>query len=839
MYQARCTLFLFGSQPEKIFVYVMRCAFISPAGINAIPDTTGKPQPFPENLVISSMKGTLLGVFLFLFTHQLSAQDKFTISGYVKDALSGETLIGATIAVNGSGRAVLANQYGFYSITLPAGEYELYVSFVGYEVLGKSIKLDADTRVDLLLTPRTAAANEVVVTARKRDNNLKDAQMGKISLSMNQVKSLPVLFGEVDILKTIQLLPGVRNAGEGNAGFYVRGGGPDQNLIMLDDAVVYNTGHLFGFFSIFNSDAIKNTSLIKGGMPPQYGGRLSSVLDVAMKDGNMNEWEARGGVGLIASRISVEGPIQKDKASFMLSARRTYIDALIKPFISKSSSFYGSGYYFYDLNTKLNYTFSDKDRLYLSGYFGRDVFTFRNRERAFNADIPWGNSTATIRWNHVFNPKLFSNTTVVYNDYKFSFGAAQQDFELKLSSGIRDVTTKVDFDYFVSPKHKLKFGGLWTYHTFVPNVLSGRQGETTFNPNNSNTKYAHETGLYVQDDWSVSDKLKLNAGLRWSGFAQTGPYKTFTTDADGNKLDSTVYNRGERVKMYQGIEPRLTVRYTLNAQSSLKFAVNRNQQFIHLVSNAGSTLPTDLWVPSTLRVKPQLSWQYAAGYFRNFSENTWETSVEVYFKDMQNQIEYREGYTPSLKDPEEEFTFGKGWSYGAEFYVNKAKGRLTGWVGYTLSWTWRKFPGLNDGLKFPAKYDRRHDLSVVGIYELSKKWKLSSVFVYGTGNATTLPERFYLVEGVLTQEYSKVNAYRLPAYHRLDLAATYSPAPRRPERRFRNEWVFSIYNVYSRLNPYFIYFDQTGSAYDGTLEVESLQVSLFPILPSVTWNFRF
>lgn len=785
------------------------------------------------------MKGTLLSVFLFLFTHQLSAQDKFTISGYVKDALSGETLIGATIAVNGSGRAVLANQYGFYSITLPAGEYELYVSFVGYEVLGKSIKLDADTRTDLLLTPRTAAANEVVVTARKRDNNLKDAQMGKISLSMNQVKSLPVLFGEVDILKTIQLLPGVRNAGEGNAGFYVRGGGPDQNLIMLDDAVVYNTGHLFGFFSIFNSDAIKNTSLIKGGMPPQYGGRLSSVLDVAMKDGNMNEWEARGGVGLIASRISVEGPIQKDKASFMLSARRTYIDALIKPFISKSSSFYGSGYYFYDLNTKLNYTFSDKDRLYLSGYFGRDVFTFRNRERAFNADIPWGNSTATIRWNHVFNPKLFSNTTVVYNDYKFSFGAAQQDFELKLSSGIRDVTTKVDFDYFVSPKHKLKFGGLWTYHTFVPNVLSGRQGETTFNPNNSNTKYAHETGLYVQDDWSVSDKLKLNAGLRWSGFAQTGPYKTFTTDADGNKLDSTVYNRGERVKMYQGIEPRLTVRYTLNAQSSLKFAVNRNQQFIHLVSNAGSTLPTDLWVPSTLRVKPQLSWQYAAGYFRNFSENTWETSVEVYFKDMQNQIEYREGYTPSLKDPEEEFTFGKGWSYGAEFYVNKAKGRLTGWVGYTLSWTWRKFPGLNDGLKFPAKYDRRHDLSVVGIYELSKKWKLSSVFVYGTGNATTLPERFYLVEGVLTQEYSKVNAYRLPAYHRLDLAATYSPAPRRPERRFRNEWVFSIYNVYSRLNPYFIYFDQTGSAYDGTLEVESLQVSLFPILPSVTWNFRF
>ena len=783
------------------------------------------------------MKKSFLLIGFCLSAFLISAQNKYTLSGYIRDSLSGETLIGASITINGQGKGVNSNQYGFYSITLPEGTYPLMVSFVGFQMQQSSISLNQNTVINFSLLQRSVL-QEVIVSSRRRDGNVENAQMGRIDLSMNQIKSVPVIFGEVDILKTMQLLPGVRNAGEGNTGLYVRGGGPDQNLIMLDDAIVYNTGHLFGFFSIFNSDAIKNTSLIKGGMPAQYGGRLSSVLDVAMKEGNMKKFEVEGGIGLIASRLSIQGPIKKEKASFIISARRTYIDVLVKPAIKKSSDFYGSGYHFYDLNTKVNYKFSEKDRLYLSGYFGRDVFNFNNTRRSFKANIPWGNSTATLRWNHVFTRKLFANTTVVYNDYGFSFGATQNDFALKLSSGIRDWNTKLDFDYYPLPQHRIKFGGLITYHTFVPNVLTGNQGDTQFDPNNESTKYAAETALYAQDDWEINKKLKLHVGLRYSSFTQLGAYTIFDRDANGNKTDSTIYKRWEPIKTYGGFEPRLTLRYSLNDETSVKGSVTRNLQYIHLVTNAGSTLPTDLWVPSTYRVQPQISWLYAMGVYKNFNDNTFETSIELYYKTMDNQIEYGEGYTPSLKDPEEAFVFGKGWSYGAEFFINKAKGKLTGWVGYTLSWTWRKFNSLNNGEKYPAKYDRRHDLSVVGIYELNKKWKFSAVFVYGTGNATTLPERFYIVSGILTQEYSKLNQYRLPSYHRLDISATLTPK-QKPNRRIQRYWVFSIYNTYSRLNPYFIYFDQTGSPLNGTLEVEARKVSLFPIIPSITWNFKF
>jgi hypothetical protein len=782
------------------------------------------------------MKGLFLFVWVLL-TGVACAQTKYTLSGYVRDSATGETIIGASVSVNELSRTVSTNQYGYYSITVEQGTYTLSVSHVSYFTQNPGVSLKENKKLDFLLSPKSSAISEVVVFSRKRDENVRNAQMGKIDLSVEQIKNIPAFMGEVDILKTIQLLPGVRNAGEGNAGFYVRGGGPDQNLIMLDDAVVYNTGHLFGFFSIFNSDAIKNTALIKGGMPAQYGGRLSSVLDIAMKDGNSNDYSAEGGIGLIASRLSVQGPIQKDKSSFIISGRRTYVDALAKPFVNKESDFYGSGYYFYDVNAKVNYRFSSKDRLYLSGYFGRDVFTFNNTQRSFKADIPWGNSTATLRWNHVFGPKLFANTTLVYNDYKFSFGAAQRDFEISLSSGIRDGNAKVDFDYYASPRHKIKFGGVATYHKFIPNVLNGRQDSVVFAPPNEDIKYALEKGLYIQDDWDLSEKLRVNYGLRWSAFTQIGPYTKYLRDENQNTLDSTHYGSLEKVQNYQGLEPRVTFRYTVDDRTSIKGSVSRNLQFIHLVSNSGTTLPTDLWVPSTFRVKPQISWQYAAGVFHNFSENQYETSVEVYYKPMQNQIEYKEGYTPGLSDPERDFVFGKGWSYGTELFINKVRGRLTGWVGYTLSWTWRRFPELNGGEKFPAKYDRRHDMSVVGTYELSPKWKVGGVFVYGTGSATSLPERFYIVNGVLTQEFSKVNQYRLAPYHRLDLSATYTPVPKK-DRKVKSHWVFSIYNVYSRLNPYFIYFDQSGSPYDGTLKVEARQVSLFPILPSVTWNFR-
>lgn len=781
---------------------------------------------------------TGLACVMFFFSLTSIAQSKFTVNGYVRDSANGETVISATVAINNLSRAVTTNQYGFYSITLDSGDYELAVSHVSFQSKQYNLSLKENQSLDFLLLPKSAAISEVVVYSKRKDANVRNAQMGRIDLSIEQIKNIPAFLGEVDILKSLQLLPGVRNAGEGNSGFYVRGGGPDQNLIMLDDAVVYNTGHLFGFFSIFNSDAIKNTSLIKGGMPAQYGGRLSSVLDIAMKDGNNQKMEGEGGIGLIASRFSLQGPIKKDKASYMISARRTYVDALVKPFIKKSSSFYGSGYYFYDLNAKVNYRFSDKDRLYLSGYFGRDVFDFNNAKRSFKSNIPWGNSTATLRWNHIFGPKLFSNTTLVYNDYKFKFAAAQDNFEVALSSGIRDGSMKVDFDYYPIPFHKVKFGGLATYHKFIPNVVTGRQDSIVFNPSNESLKYALEKAFYIQDDWDVNDKLKLNFGMRWSSFTQIGPYTKYIRDADRNKLDSTSYSHFDNIKTYNGLEPRLTLRYTLSATSSLKTSVSRNFQFIHLVSNASSTLPTDLWVPSTFRVKPQISWQYAAGVFKNFKNNEYETSIEVYYKKMQNQIEYREGYTPGLNDPEAEFVFGKGWSYGSEFFVNKVQGKLTGWVGYTLSWTWRKFADLNAGEKFPAKYDRRHDLSVVATYAPTPRWRFGSVFVYGTGNATSLPERFYLVEGVLTQEYSSINQYRLPAYHRLDISATLTPKPK-PGKKVKSNWVFSIYNLYSRKNPYFIYYDQTGSAYNGSLKVEALQVSLFPILPSVTWNFKF
>src|SRR6185437_12590576 len=458
----------------------------------------------------------IFAIVLLLIPFFSFAQNKFTLSGYVKDALSGETLNGATVAVLGESKGITSNQFGFYSITLTTGTYNFICFYVGYVPQIKTINLTSNVEYNFEVAPKITTEQAVIISSRKRDANVKTAQMGKIDLSINQVKSIPAFLGEIDILKTIQLLPGVQSAGEGSSGLYVRGGGPDQNLILLDDAVVYNTGHLFGFFSIFNGDAIKNTSLIKGGMPAQYGGRLSSVLDISMKEGNDKNFVVQGGIGLIASRFSIEGPIKKNKASFIVSARRTYIDALAKPFIKKSSSFYGSGYYFYDLNAKVNYKFSEKDRIYLSGYFGKDKFDFVNGQQSLKVNIPWGNSTGTLRYNHVFNNRLFSNTTVVYNDYKFNFGANQNNFQLNLLSGIRDWNVKEDFDLYPFTNHKLKFGALYTYHTFTPSVVSGSQDTVQFKPNNAQQKYAHEAAVYIQDDWDVSDKIKINAGIRES-----------------------------------------------------------------------------------------------------------------------------------------------------------------------------------------------------------------------------------------------------------------------------------------------------------------------------------
>lgn len=773
--------------------------------------------------------------FSFLTTF---AQSKYKISGYVRDSATRETLIGATLQVVQTGRSLSTNQYGFFSITVIEGDYTLNVFSIGFVPLSQKIQVHQDVVIDVLLSSKQLLSSEIIISATKKDANVKNAQMGQIELSMNKIKSLPVLFGEVDPLKTLQLFPGITTSGEGNSGIYVRGGGPDQNLLLLDDAVVYNSGHLFGFFSIFNGDAIKNISIIKGGMPAQYGGRLSSVLDVAMKDGNMKKLQVDAGIGSIATRLSVQGPIKKDKSSFIISTRRTYIDALAKPFIKKGSQFSGSGYYFYDLNAKFNYKFSSKDRLYVSGYFGRDVFDFVNNKRQFDVNIAWGNSTVTMRWNHVFRKNLFVNTTLLYNDYNFIFGARQKYFDLTMNSGITDFTYKSDFDLYASDVHKLKFGLQLTRHIFSPSFFSGKQDTVSLKNNLVQKKYSNDLSVYIQDDWDLSPKVKINYGARWSGFQQIGPFRKYTSDQFDNYLDSVYYPSNSTVKFYNGIEPRGTIRYSLNNTTSLKASVTKNFQYIHLVSNAGTTLPTDIWVPSTLRVKPQISWQYASGIFKNFNDNKYETSIELYYKSMENQIEYKEGFTPSSRDTEQDFVFGKGWSYGAEFFVNKAKGRFTGWIGYTLAWTWRKFPEINNGKVYPAKYDRRHDISLVGMYDLTPKWKLSAVFVYATGNATTLPEKFFIVEGVLTQQYSTINKYRLSAYHRLDLSATYTPS-RNQTRKLNASWVFSVYNAYNRKNPYFYYFDQTGSAYAGTLEVQAKQVSLFPVIPSVTYNMKF
>lgn len=783
-------------------------------------------------------------IILFLVVTLLSkwslAEDKFTLSGYVKDATSGESLPGATVGLLELKKGVNANNYGFYSISVPKGNYQVKVSYLGYETQIISINLDKNTQLNIEMLPKNVTSKEIVIKDVRKDENVKSTEMGMHQLSMEAVKKLPVIMGEVDVLKSLQLLPGVSSAGEGQSGFYVRGGGPDQNLILLDEAVVYNTGHLFGFFSVFNGDAIKNVTLIKGTAPANYGGRLSSVVDVSMKEGNNKKYQVEGGIGLIASRLSIQGPILKNKASFMVSARRTYIDALVKPFVNKESTLSGSGYYFYDLNAKVNYVLSKKDRLYASGYFGKDVFTFKNKERTFNIEVPWGNSTATLRWNHEFSNKLFMNTTLTYNDYQFTFNAEQQDFNIQLYSGIRDWSGKVDLDYYSKFNHNFKFGGIYTWHTFTPSTVSGSAGGTELSPDQSFRKYAHEIGIYALDEFDLGERFKINAGIRYTQFMQAGPYTRYTFDLNDKKTDSISYGAGEIAKSYGGFEPRLNIRYTVDKNSSIKAGVAKTYQYLHLVTNNGSTLPTDIWSPSTYFVRPQEAWQYSIGYFKNFLDNKVETSVEVYYKDMKNLLEYREGYVPSsLRDIDYDFVFGRGYAYGAEFFVNKTKGRWTGWISYTLAWTRRIFKDLNNGLEYPAKFDQRHNISITSTYELNKKWTLSGVFVFGSGNRISLPTELYVIDNGLYQNYDQLNNYSLPPYHRMDLAAIYVPKPD-SKKKWKGSWTFSIYNVYSRQNPYLVYLDtQGGLNTQNGVELKVKQVSIFPILPSITYNFKF
>lgn len=769
-------------------------------------------------------------LLLILICQIAFAQEKYTLSGYIRDAQSGEELIGANLINKAqTTQGIVSNVYGFYSITLPKGNYEFIVSYIGYQSKNIQVTLDKNISLNILLS-QGIEMEEVIVTSKKEDKNISSTDMGTVELKQEEIKKIPALMGEVDILKVIQLLPGVMSAGEGNSGFYVRGGGSEQNLILLDEATVYNSGHLFGFFSVFNNDAIKNTTLIKGGMPAQYGGRLSSVLDLTMKDGNDKTFNAEGGIGAISSRLTLQGPIIKEKCSFIISGRRTYAFDLAQPALNKSN-FAGTNYYFYDLNAKINYRISEKDRIFISGYFGRDVFKFASARQNFALKIPWGNSTLTARWNHVFSNKLFSNTSFIYQDYNFSFKGEQDDFYFKLFSGVKDINGKLDFDYFLNEKNTFKFGANYIYHRFQPNIGSGNFGGTEIKPTDS-TRFAHEAAIYLQDEMKLNKTISINGGVRVSLFSQMGPYQYLS----GN--DTIQYNKGAHVKTYFGVEPRLNLTFKLNKISSIKAGLTRNNQYMHLVSQSNSTLPTDLWIPSSLKLKPQIGWQYALGYFRNFAENNYETSVEIYYKDLKNQVDYSEYFVQDIAlNYENAFVFGKGKAYGIEFFIKKSLGDLNGWIGYTLSRSERTFDDIK-GKTFVTKFDRTHDLKIVVNYTLNKKWEFGTTFVYGTGNSTTLPISYGIIGFNIFNEYGLRNWYRLPAYHRLDIGATLH-FEKKLWNKIKHELVFSVYNVYNRKNPYFLYFDVEGSLQQSETKIKAIQVSLFPIIPSVTWNFKF
>lgn len=768
--------------------------------------------------------------FLLLLVHgyNLNAQS-FTISGYIEDEITGESLIGVNIFnQDNTIEGATTNEYGFYSLTLPSSIYNIKTTYLGYQDILSDIVLDKDIELNFKMNSGVSL-EEVVVLGEEKDKNISSTEMGTVALPIDKIKKLPALLGEVDVLKTLQLLPGVLSAGEGTAGFYVRGGGPDQNLVLLDEAVVYNSGHLLGFFSVFNADAIKNTTLIKGGIPANYGGRLSSVVDVQMKDGNNKKFGVTGGIGLIASRLTLEGPIKKDESSFIISGRRTYAFELAKPFID-NTDFAGTSYFFYDLNAKVNYKISNKDRIFLSGYFGRDVLNYNANLRDINFKLPYGNTTATIRWNHLFSEKLFSNVSLVYNDYDFSFEGGQGDFSVGLFSGVRDYNAKLDFEYYPNARHVIKFGVNYTYHRLTPSVTNATNGDVEFS-NDLKPKFAHESAIYVLNNHKVSERFTLNYGLRFSVFTQVGP---FTSDINGEEFGAL-----EPVKTYSGLEPRLFGKYTLNTSSSIKGGVTFTNQYIHLVSNSNSTLPIDVWVPSSERVAPQRGIQYALGYFKNFRDNDYETSVELYYKDLNNQIDYRESF---INDPavevEQEFVFGEGRAYGAEFFVKKNSGKLNGWIGYTLAKTDRIFPDINDGNVFPATFDRRHDISVVANYEITDKWEFGGAFVYGTGNTFTPVRSLFFVEQSLNVEFGDRNSARLEPYHRLDLALTYNPKVK-TEKTFKNSFTFSVYNIYNRRNTFFTYNTFETNFDAGTAQATALKVSLFPIIPSVTWNFKW
>ncbi len=775
-----------------------------------------------------------------LLTIQIQAQERFTLSGYIKDAANGEGLIGVSVFVQEAKVGTQTNAYGFYSITLPSGGYNVSITYIGYQKLVQKVSLDnANLTKTFELKEDSQVLQEVVVSTKKEDDNVKSLEMSVNKIDIKTIQKMPALLGEVDIIKSIQFLPGVTTVGEGASGFNVRGGNVDQNLVLLDEAPVYNSSHLFGFFSVFNPDAVKDVKLYKGGIPAQYGGRISSILDVRMKEGNNKKLEVNGGIGTIFSRLSIEAPIVKDKGSFIIAGRRSYIDVLAKPFLKGDLK--NAKFYYYDFTAKANYRINEKNNVYLSGYFGRDVF---GADFGFN----WGNATTTFRWNHVFNNKLFLNTTVFYSNYDYSLGTQRNDPNAKdsfnWSSNIINNSIKPDFSYYLNPKNTITFGGQATYYVFKPGLAIAKSaGETrTFG---APSKYGAEFATYIANEQKINDKLSLQYGLRYSYYQYLGKADSYTLDAPNttgdrrNVLKIIPFGDNEVIADYGNFEPRFAMNLGLGRNSSMKLSYNRTAQYIHLLSNTTASSPLDVWTPSSNNIKPQIADQVALGYFYNFKDNDYESSVEVYYKDMQNQIDYVRGADLLLNPAAEaDLIFGKGRAYGSEFYIKKNKGKFNGWISYTLARTERQMAGLNQGNWFPARVDKTHNISVVGIYDLNKKWSFSSNFTFFTGTPASFPTNKYIIQGVAIPHdyYDERNIYRISNYHRLDLAATLKPN-RKLFKKGQGEYVFSIYNTYNRKNAFSEYVRQNP---DDPSKTEAIRYAVFgSIIPAVTYNFKF
>jgi hypothetical protein len=772
-----------------------------------------------------------------LFFGTLRAQDKFTLNGYVRDASSGEELIGVTILVEETGGGVNTNPYGFYSLTLPAGEYNIQFRYIGFKTKIEKVSLTKDLSLNIELEEEVTELNEVVVTAERQDVNVTGIQMSKSVVNIGQLKKLPSLFGEPDIIKSIQMMPGVISAGEGTSAFFVRGGSADQNLILIDEAPVYDPSHLFGLFSVFNADVIKDSELYKGGIPSRFGGRLSSILEVRTKDGNNKEFKGEAGIGLLASSVMLEGPIKKDESSFIISARRSYVDLFLRLANEKNLV------YFYDVNAKINWRANNKNRFFIALYSGRDNFNFDG-----NFGFDWGNNTATFRWNHLFNDKLFSNTSLIASSFDYGLGSQDESNGFQWDSNLKEFSFKQDLNYFFNPRLTMDFGYHLTYRKFAPGIISP-SAESIFREVELQNEFALDHALYVSLQHQLSDKLSFEYGARLSIFQNVGANTVYTyldqlDNTNPIRIDSTQYGSFENIKTYVNLEPRFSARYILNTESSLKASYNRMIQNTHLISSGTVPVPFNTWAPSSTYLKPQVADQIALGYFRNFKENSYEFSAEAYYKDISNVTDFADNASIFFNDDlSTEFRQGTSEAYGLELMLQKKKGLLTGFVSYTLSRVDRTVPGVNQGRSFLANYDRRHNLNIVGTYDYNDKWTFGGSFTYGTGRPLTLPSGSYeFGDGQIADIITERNGFQLPDFHRVDLSATLVPR-RNKGKKYETSWIFSLYNVYSRKNPFSIYTrvaldDDNNVIGDGT-EKEARLIYLFPILPSVTYNINF